>query len=414
MTRSLDLKMAWRNVWRNPRRSVLTILAIAFATILLVFMLSFQLGAFGTMIEAAVSTHTGHVQIQAQGYQDKHDMALVVPDPGAIAGILAQTPSVSAWTFRAKAFSLATSRDRTYGTLVVGIDAVRERSVTTLARLVRQGAYLSGGGGNEALLGRILAKNLRVSVGDELALLGQGRDGSIAATVVTVRGIISTGNDEFDRATLCIPLPFFQEVYTMGPAVHEVVAVCSSLKAVPAAAASLRRDVPRAPGGEGLVVLDWEALMPGLIEVITMKLASGFIMYLILIVVVAFSILNTFLMAILERTREFGVLLALGAAPHRLMRIVLAESFHIAVLGIVIGVAAGSILTLFFQSHGILMEGFQDMARQYGLAERIYPQLSLLSVGIGTGIVLVITILTALWPALRVLRLRPVQAMAAG
>jgi ABC-type lipoprotein release transport system permease subunit len=96
------------------------------------------------------------------------------------------------------------------------------------------------------------------------------------------------------------------------------------------------------------------------------------------------------------------------------MRIILAESFHIAVLGIVIGVAAGSILTLFFQSHGILMEGFQDMARQYGLAERIYPQLSLLSVGSGTGIVLVITILTALWPALRVLRLRPVQAMAAG
>ncbi len=411
---TLELRMAWRNVWRNPRRSILTILAVAFATVLLVFMLSWQFGTYETMIDAAVSVHTGHVQVQAKGYQDDRDMSRVVPDPAAVGEILARMPAVEAWTARANAFSLASSRERTYGTLVIGIDPAREAAVSTLAHLVRQGTYLTAGGANDALLGRLLAKNLRAAPGDEITLLGQGRDGSIAATVVMVRGIIATGNDDFDRNTLCIPLPFFQDVYAMGPAVHEVVVACTSLDAVPAAAAALRRDVARLPGGTGLAVLDWKELMPGLVEAITMDLASGLIMYLILIVVVAFSILNTFLMAIFERTREFGVLLAIGASPARLMRVILAESFHITALGLAAGIAGGCILTLYFQRHGIYIPGMEEITRQYGLEDRIYPQLSLLSLGISTGIVLVITTLTALWPALRVRKLRPVQAMAAA
>lgn len=410
----LELRMAWRNVWRNPRRSILTILAVAFATVLLVFMLSWQFGTYETMIDAAVSVHTGHVQVQAKGYQDDRDVSRVVPDPAAVGEILARMPAVEAWTARANAFSLVSSRERTYGTLVIGIDPAREAAVTTLAHLVRQGAYLTAGGANEALLGRLLAKNLRAAVGDEITLLGQGRDGSIAATVVTVRGIIATGNDDFDRNTLCIPLPFFQDVYAMGPAVHEVVVACTSLDAVPAAAVALRRDIARLPGGAGLAVLDWKELMPGLVEAITMDLASGLIMYLILIVVVAFSILNTFLMAIFERTREFGVLLAIGASPARLMRVILAESFHIAALGLAAGIAGGCVLTLYFQQHGIYIPGMEEITRQYGLEDRIYPQLSLLSLGISTGIVLVITTLTALWPSLRVRKLRPVPAMAAA
>jgi putative ABC transport system permease protein len=408
---SVNLKMAWRNIWRNPRRSLLTISAIAFASLLLVFMLSWQFGSYDTMINSAVRIHTGHVQVQAEGYNDKRDIRLVVPNPAAISAILEKIPEVTAYTSRANAFSLISSKERTYGAIVIGIDPVGEAKVSTLGKIIQQGEYLSSSDTNQALIGRLLAKNLHVRSGDELVVLGQGRDGSIAATVVKVKGIFSSGQDEFDRGTIQIPLKYFQDVYTMDGAVHEVVVLGKSLEDVPEIKRAVAAGIKKTNGKEHLVVLDWIELMPGLIEAIKMDLVSGFIFYIILIVVVAFSILNTFLMAIFERKREFGVLMALGTTPGRLTKLLLAESSGVTTIGIVIGIIAGSLITWYFQIHGIVISGASELMRQYGLPERMHPQLSVLSVSIGAGVVLVVTLLTALYPALKVRRLRPVEAM---
>jgi len=410
---SMDLTMAWRNIWRHPRRAVLTMAAIAFATVLLVFMLSWQFGSYDTMINAAVKVHTGHLQVQAAGYHEQQDMHLVVSDPTAVTRILEGIPDVTAHTARATAFSLVSSKERTYGVAVRGIDPVRETQVTTLKQLIREGHYFTEGDTNAALVGGLLAKNLRVGVGDELVLLGQGRDGSIAATVVRVKGIFRYGQDEFDRNFIYLPLPYFQEVYSMRGAVHEVVALCVSLEAVPRVKRAVAAGLKTIDEENKLVVLDWMELMPGLIQSIKMDLISGFIFYIILIVVVAFSILNTFLMVIFERTREFGVFMALGTTPGRLTRLLLFESTTLTLLGTAIGILAGSLVTWYFQVHGIVISGTSEMLRQYGLPERMYPQLSLLSIAVGAGLVLVITLMTALYPALKVRRLRPVEAMRA-
>jgi putative ABC transport system permease protein len=411
---SIDAKMAWRNIGRNPRRSVLTILAVAFASTLLVFMLSWQFGSYDTMINSTVKIHTGHLQVQTRGYQDKRSIRLAVPDPKAVGRILERTPEVAVYTFRTSAFSLVSSKDRTYGAMVVGIDPEREAKVSAIETFVRRGDYLSESDTDQALVGRLLAKNLKVDLGDELVLLGQGRDGSIAATVVKVKGIFSSGLDELDRSTLNIPLKTFQDVYTMDGAVHEVVALGRSLDEVPAIKETVSTAIEKTDKKDGLVALDWMELMPGLIEAIQMDLVSGFIFYIILIVVVAFSILNTFLMAIFERTREFGVLMALGATPGRLSKLILLESASMTLVGIAIGVIAGSLITWYFQAHGIVISGATEVMRQYGLPERMYPRLSMLSVSIGAGVVLVITLLTALYPVFKVRRLRPVEAMTAA
>jgi len=410
---SMDLTMAWRNIWRHPRRAVLTMAAIAFATVLLVFMLSWQFGSYDTMINAAVKVHTGHLQVQAAGYHEQQDMHLVVSDPTAVTRILEGIPDVTAHTARATAFSLVSSKERTYGVAVRGIDPVRETQVTTLKQLIREGHYFTEGDTNAALVGGLLAKNLRVGVGDELVLLGQGRDGSIAATVVRVKGIFRYGQDEFDRNFIYLPLPYFQEVYSMRGAVHEVVALCVSLEAVPRVKRAVAAGLKTIDEENKLVVLDWMELMPGLIQSIKMDLISGFIFYIILIVVVAFSILNTFLMVIFERTREFGVFMALGTTPGRLTRLLLFESTTLTLLGTALGILAGSLVTWYFQVHGIVISGTSEMLRQYGLPERMYPQLSPLSIAVGAGLVLIITLVTALYPALKVRRLRPVEAMRA-
>ena len=408
---SLDAKMAWRNVWRNPRRSILTMLAIAFATMLLVFMLSWQFGSYATMINSSVMIHTGHLQVQAKGYQEKKNIRLVVPNPRAVDEILANTKGVVAHSSRANAFSLVSSPNRTYGAMVIGIEPEKEARVSTLARIIREGSYLASTDTNQALIGNLLAQNLKVHLGDELVLLGQGRDGSIAATVAEVKGIFNSGQDEYDRSMVHIPLKFFQDVYSMDGAVHEVVIVGESLEIVPQIKTEVAAKISHLSDHADLVVLDWKELMPGLIQAIKMDLVSGFIFYIILVVVVAFSILNTFLMAILERTREFGIMMAIGTAPGRLTKILLLESASMTLMGLFFGILLGSLVTWYFQVHGIEISGAAEIMRQYGLPERMFPQLSSLSISVGAGVVFLITIVVALYPAFKVRRLRPVEAI---
>lgn len=410
---SIEIKMAWRNIWRNSRRSVLTILAIVFATMLLVFMLSFQFGSYDTMINTAVKIHTGHVQVQAEGYRDKMDIRLVVPNPGAVDDVIKDTPEINAYTSRANAFSLVSSSDRTYGVLLTGIDPEREAKVSTLKKLVRRGEYLAQEDTDMALVGELLAENLKVDIGDELVVLGQGRDGSVAASVLKVKGIFSSGEDKFDRNSVQMSLGYFQDVFSMRGAVHEVVVLGSSLEDVKKIKKKLGAGVRSIDNDGKLVILDWMELMPGIVQSIKLDLVSGLIMYVILIVVVAFSILNTFLMAIFERTREFGVLMAIGMTPGRLMRSLFLESVTITFIGIILGIISGGMVTWYFQVHGIVISGASEFLSQYGLPERMYPQLSIFSVSIGAGIVLIITILTAIYPVLKVRRLRPVEAMTA-
>jgi putative ABC transport system permease protein len=413
---SIDAKMAWRNIWRNTRRTILTISAIAFASLLLVFMLSFQFGSYETMINTSVKIHTGHLQIQARQYQAKRNIRNVVSDPTKIAAVLERIPSIAAYTFRGQAFSLVSAHNRTYGAIVTGIDPIKEARVSRLKDLIRQGSFLSANDTDQALVGALLAKNLRIKLGDELTILGQGRDGSIAATVVKLKGIFKSGIDDFDRASIQIPLKTFQAVYFMQDAVHEVVIIANSLADVADLKSDLQAQLSSLSTTDSLVVRDWNELMPGLRQSIEMDLISGLIFYFLLVLVVAFSILNTFLMAIFERTREFGVLMAIGTTPGRLTKLLLIESMTMTLVGIVAGIIIGSLLTLYFQSHGFDISGASasELLNQFGITGRIYPKLSWISAISGPLAVLIITFLAALYPALKVRRMKPAEAMRAA
>jgi ABC-type lipoprotein release transport system permease subunit len=405
--------MAWRNIWRNPRRTILTVCAITFATVLLVFMLSFQFGSYETMINTSVKISTGHLQVQAEKYHEKKSIRFVIPQPRAIAEIVDRIPGVAAYSFRAQAFSLISSKDRTYGVVVTGIEPQKEAHVSRIKKLVHSGNFLQADDVNQALLGKLLAKNLRVTIGDELTLLGQGRDGSVGATVVRVKGIFSSGIDAFDRSAMQIPLATFQDTFSMDDAVHEVVVIGKSLSDVPHIKARLKSALSALHEGKPLRTLDWQELMPGLRQAIEMDLVSGLIFYGLLIIVVAFSILNTFLMAIFERTREFGVMMAMGTTPRRLTKILLTESMAMTFIGIIAGIGIGIGVTYYFQIHGIDFSGGSELLSQFGITGRMYPKLSLLSVSIGPFMVLFFTFFAALYPALKIRRLRPVEAMTA-
>jgi ABC-type lipoprotein release transport system permease subunit len=197
----------------------------------------------------------------------------------------------------------------------------------------------------------------------------------------------------------------------MGKAVHQVVVIGKSLSSIPELKASLETRLSSADLNKPLKVLDWVELMPGLRQAIEIDLVSGLIFYVLLIIVVAFSILNTFLMAIFERTKEFGIMKAIGTTPGRLTKLLLIESLAITVVGIFSGIVLGIGVTYFFQVHGIEFAGSSEMLSQFGISGRMYPKLSWLSILIGPGLVLVITLMAALYPAIKVRALRPVQAL---
>jgi len=206
----------------------------------------------------------------------------------------------------------------------------------------------------------------------------------------------------------------FQETFSMGKSVHETIITADSLGDVARVKQEIKACFANAREDGYLAVPDWMEIMPGLLQGIQMDLVSGIIMYIILIIVVAFSIFNTFLMAVFERTREFGVMMAIGTSPLRMTKLVMFESICMTTVGIVLGIIVGSLVTLYFQNKGIYIAGTEDILKQYGIPDRLYPRLSLISASAGPLIVFMITFVSSVFPVLKLRKLKPVEAMTKG
>ena len=407
---NITLHMAWRNLWRHKRRTWLTVGAMIFSNLLLVFMISLQFGSYRMMIDNTLTPYTGHLQIQRPGYNDRPKIRNSIPAIVPLADSLRQHLGSDNIAARAVAFALTSSKQRSYGLQLIGVEPRYERNVSTLPGLIRQGRYFSDSHSAEIIIGEVLARNLRVSVGDELTLLGSGRDGSIAAGIVTVSGIFASGMTDIDRSIAELPLAYFQDLFSMDDQGHHIVVNADSLPQVPALKKKLENILT---GRKDLAILDWDRLQPGLKQAIQADMASGWFMYAVLIILVAFSVLNTQLMSVLERTREFGTIMALGVKPLRLGAVVISETFLMSALGLLLGILLGIALTWYMSIVGFSYPGMEEMAERFNLPDRMYPQLSLLSVFLGPGIVFISSLLASLYPAMRLFFLQPINAMKA-
>ena len=407
---NLVFRLAWRNLWRHPRRTWLTVGAIMFSNMLLVFMISLQFGMYGLMIDNTLQAFTGHLQIQVPGYIDDQKMRQTVDDVVPLATKLRDHFDSDSIAARATAFALVSSEERSYGTAVIGVEPAFERNVSTLPGLVSEGRYLGEQDAAEIVIGAALARNLRVTLGDELTLIGSGRDGSFAAAVVNIVGVFESGLADFDRSITEIPLGLFQDIFYMDGSGHHVVINLPLIEDVPVVKEQVEALLPT---GQDLVVHDWDALQPGLKQAIKADMSSAFFMYGILVILVAFSVLNTQLMSVLERTHEFGIVMSLGLTPGRLGRLVLLETAILGLLGLLFGAFLGALVTYWFSVNGFSYPGMEEMTAKFHLPSRFYPQVSFLSLLIGPVVIFIFTILAAVYPALRLRKLHPVEAMRA-
>ncbi len=405
---NLVFRLAWRNLWRQPRRTWLTTGAMMFSNMLLVFMISLQFGMYGLMIDNTLQAFTGHLQIQAPGYIDDKKMRQTVADIVPLAESLRAEFPTQNIAARATAFALVSSEERSYGIAVFGVEPEFEPSVSTVPGLISEGRFLAQSDAAEIIIGAALARNLRVGLGDELTLLGSGLDGAFAAAVVNIVGIFDSGLADVDRSITEIPFDLFQDVFYMNGSGHHIVINMGSINGV----AELKSKVESLlPAGQDLVVHDWDDLQPGLQQAIKADMSSAFFMYGILVILVAFSVLNTQLMSVLERTHEFGIVMALGLTPGRLGRLVLLETTIMGAMGFILGALLGGLFTYWFSVNGFAYPGMDEMAAKFNLPARFYPQVSAPSLLLGPAVVFIFTILAALYPALRLHKLQPVEAM---
>ncbi|HWP35770.1 MAG TPA: FtsX-like permease family protein [Thermodesulfobacteriota bacterium] len=407
----VTLALAWRNLWRQPRRTWLTASAVAFAAALLVFLITLQLGAYDLLVETSTRVFTGALAVQRPGYHERPQLHATIPAASRLAETLRERTGLAAVAVRAYGFALVSSDARSYGVRVAGVEPEREPAVSTLPRLVVRGRYLSGRRAPEILVGERLARTLRAEVGRELTLLGSGKDGAVAATVLPVVGVFASGHPELDRGLVLVPLGTFQELFGLADEGHAVVIAPPDLARLDAVTRAVAAALPADPP---LAVLDWETLVPGLKELIQADLVQTWFLYLSLVVLVTFSVLNTMLMAVLERTREFGVMLALGATPARIAGLVMLESLLLALVGLAIGLAAGGGVALYFRVHGFTFPGLREIHAQFGLPGIVRPKLSAGALALGPTVILVFTQLAALVPAARIRRLAAAAALAAA
>jgi ABC-type lipoprotein release transport system permease subunit len=406
----ITLRLAWRNLWRHKRRTWLTASAIAFITVLMVFLITLQLGSYDLMVDSSLRIFSAQMQVQREGYLDKPRIRKIIPDAVALAERLRADPALRgvAISTRAQAFALASSGTRSYGVQVVGAEPEHEPDVSTIPRLMKSGRYLAGRDAQEAVLGAPLAKNLNIQAGDDLTLLGSAMDGSMAATIVPVVGIFESGMRDLDRVLVEMPLGTFQELFAMGQGAHAIALLAPDLARLP----QMHREVVRLlPATPELVVLDWDRLIPGLKQIIEADWTIDWFIYVALILVVTLSILNTFIMSVLERTHEFGIMLALGATPLRVGTLVFAETALLALIGLGIGIGIGFGIAAWLSVHGFTYPGLEEFMGQYGLPALIYPKLSAKAILIGPVVILGFILVAALYPAFRIRKLQPVEAI---
>jgi len=366
---------------------------------------------YGLMIDNTLQVFTGHMQVQAPGYKDDQKMRQTIANVVPLAANLREEFRSSNVAARSWAFALASSDERSYGIGVFGVEPNFEPQVSNIPGLVKEGRYLRDNNASEIVIGSVLARNLRVASGDEITILGSGRDGSFAAAVLNVVGVFESGVVDIDRNFAEIPLSSFQDIFYMDGAGHQVVVSAATLDAAellqPSIAAAL-------PVDSDLMVHSWDVLQPGLKQAIQADMSSAFFMYGVLVILVAFSVLNTQLMSVLERTHEFGIVLSLGLKAGRLGRLIMLETALMGTIGLVLGAIAGVIFTSWFTANGLSIPGMEEMAANFNLPARIYPEVTPWTTVAGPLVVFFFTLLAAAYPALRLHRLHPVEAMRAN
>lgn len=401
------LKMAWLNLWRNPRRTAILLCAMAAGLVGILFSMAFVNGWVRQLVADSIGIYEGHAKILAKGYHDNPVIENSFLPSEEIWAVLANDPRVKNWVPRVAVPGLLSTPEHSLVVNIIGTDPGREPEVSTATRMLVSGRALAENSAGDILLGEDLAEKVKKGLGQKVVLMSQQLGGELGTGAFRAAGIFDVGSGSYNEGNVYIPLAAAQQMLNLGGRLTEIAVLLHDT----AQSAAVAADLAARLNDPDLEVLTWRQRLPYVNETLNMMGQYTWIYYAIFYLAMAFGIVNTLMISIGERTHEIGVLLAVGMARSRLMAVILLESVFIAVVAVMAGLAAGGALTGWFHVRGIDLSAFSEGLDLYGMAHVIRPVLlpgDVMSALTGT---FVISILFSLLPAWRAARLVPVQAL---
>ncbi len=399
------LKMAFRDLGRNRRRSFFSALAVGAGLALLILMASVIEGEMGSAIESAIQLQSGHIQIRAATY-DENKSSLkwqdLVADPDQIAGQIAALDQVKTATPRLYASGFLSSGTQSASARITGIDLLSAAS-DPYRKGVISGEYLSPDDREAILIGRPMAEKLSLNVGDRVGLSLNTADGDVQDQTFIVKGIYTTNTYGFDSATVFLPLAKAQAITRTENHASTIFVLLNDT--------ALTDSVVSALNVSNLEIKTWRDLNALFVEYETMAESYIGIFYMIILAISASVIINTLIMSVYERTREIGILSAIGMRGNRIMMLFLAESSMLAIGGVLMGLVIGVLATLYFNRNGFYI-GNMGLSGIM-ITDTIYAKLTMDNLINLTIMTFVVTILSGLYPAVMASRMQPVAALRA-
>lgn len=401
-----SIKMAWRNLGRNRKRTAITTASVLFAVFFAAIEQSFHLGTWHSLLENVLHSYTGYLQIHAAGYQENKNFDYTFTWDAETENALITDRNIKDLIPRLESFALASSGERTKPVIVAGVEPVKEYGFTHLPEKLVEGRVLEPDD-QGALLSRRLAEYLKLKVGDTLLMISQGYAGTSAAGLFPVRGIVRLPAPEWDHQMVYLTLRTAQQFYSAENMLTTLVVDIQNPSSLDKIADKLSWNL-----GNEFEVLSWKQMLTELYQQYISDVGSGYILLGLLYLIIGFGIFGTLMMMLNERRYELGVMIAVGMKKYKLAALISTEVILLAFFGILLGIAAALPVIAWFHHHPVMLSGTLAKTMEiYGMDPEI-PALLEPGFIINQGIaVLILTFIALVWPMISIVRLSPVNAL---
>lgn len=401
-------QLGWRNIWRNRRRTLVILTAVVIGVWSMIFLGALMRGIADQFVRNGIATLTGHIQVHQQGYRDDPVVENSIENPVRVEAALAKRlPPGAQWAPRVRVNAVVSNARHSTGVTMVGIDPPREAAISFIGGAVTEGDYLRADDVYGIVVGKALADKFETKLDRKLVLMSQDSEGEIASRAFRIIGIYRAEMETTEKQFVFVTMSTAQQMLQLPNGISEVAILLPVHGEAAQVAGALRVALPEVE----YEINTWQELLPMATAILEIYDWSIFIWFVVVFIAMGFGIVNTTLMAVFERIREFGLLKALGMKPRWIIQEVLIESFCLLIIGMVIGNAAGFLSVLALSGAGIDLSALAAGMEYWGMSRVIYPHILGQDVIMANLVVFILGLVVSLYPAVKAARFTPVEAL---
>jgi ABC-type lipoprotein release transport system permease subunit len=401
-------QLGWRNIWRNRRRTLVILIAVIIGVWSMIFLGALMRGVADQFVSNGIKTLTGHIQVHHPGYRDDPVVENSMADPSEVEAALTKSlPDGSQWAPRVRVNAVASNARHSTGVTMVGIDPPREAAISFIGGAITEGRYLNSDDPYGIVAGQALVDKFETQLGYKLVLMSQDTEGEIASRAFRIIGIYRAEMEATEKQFVFVTISAAQQMLKLHNGISEIAILLSAHGEVDQVAGVLRAKLPATK----YEVHTWQELQPMVTAILKIYDFFIYIWFLVVFIAMGFGIVNTTLMAVFERIREFGLLKALGMKPRWIIQEVIIESFFLLILGMVIGNALGFLSVFALSGSGIDLSALAAGTEYWGMSRIIYPSIMGQDVIMANLVVFFLGLVVSLYPAVKAARFTPVEAL---